>query len=180
MTATVFAPTYPGTAGHPYRRKPPYRGPLISIPGVRGGLRTFQVAPRTAVLSLAQPAPLTSESVAAARAFQARLRALPARSEIKLSRRDHSARVDGAVRRLTPREFHLLAALAERPGDPVSRQQLLAAGAGRADLGDASRTVDVHVAHLREKLALPGVIATVRGRGYALNPAYRVLFSDAD
>jgi DNA-binding response OmpR family regulator len=80
---------------------------------------------------------------------------------------------------LTPREFELLAALAARPGQPVSREDLLAAGPADHALGEGSRAVDVHVAHLREKLGLPDAIATVRGRGYAFNPAYQVAFTDA-
>jgi DNA-binding response OmpR family regulator len=82
--------------------------------------------------------------------------------------------VDGATRHLTPREFGLLAALAAQPGEPVSRDELLKLGAGERQLGEGSRTVDVHVAHLRDKLGLPGAIATIRGRGYAFNPAFRV------
>jgi DNA-binding response OmpR family regulator len=119
--------------------------------------------------------PLSPES---SRAFQERLRALPAAYEIRLDRSGRSARIDGVTRRLTKREFELLAELAARPGEPVSRDRLLAVGADGRDLGQGSRAVDVHIAHLRDKLALPGVIATVRGRGYALNPAYAVLFAD--
>jgi DNA-binding response OmpR family regulator len=56
----------------------------------------------------------------------------------------------------------------------------LEVGPTRGELDESSRAVDVHIAHLRGKLGLPGVIATVRGRGYALNPVYRVSFADAD
>ncbi|MDR2347427.1 MAG: winged helix-turn-helix domain-containing protein, partial [Bifidobacteriaceae bacterium] len=120
-----------------------------------------------------------SESVLAARAFSARLAALPARSEIHLDRADKAVRVDGSPRRLTRREFELLAELAAAPGEPVSRDRLLAAGDGGREPQLGSRAVDVHISHLREKLGLPGVIATVRGRGYALNPAYRVSFANS-
>jgi DNA-binding response OmpR family regulator len=117
--------------------------------------------------------------VLAARAFSARLAALPARSEIHLDRADKAVRVDGSPRRLTRREFELLAELAAAPGEPVSRDRLLAAGDGGREPQLGSRAVDVHISHLREKLGLPGVIATVRGRGYALNPAYRVSFANS-
>jgi DNA-binding response OmpR family regulator len=83
--------------------------------------------------------------------------------------------VDGSPRHLTPREFDLLAALAAQPGEPISRDLLLKLGSEGRELGEGSRTVDVHIAHLREKLGLPGVIATIRGRGYALNPVFRVV-----
>jgi DNA-binding response OmpR family regulator len=101
---------------------------------------------------------------------------LPLRPEIRLDRQRRSVRVDGSARHLTPREFDLLAALAAQPGEPIRREVLLRLGADERDreLGEGSRTVDVHVAHVREKLGLPGVIATIRGRGYALNPAFPV------
>ena len=34
-----------------------------------------------------------------------------------------------------------------------------------------TKTLDVHIASLRKKLAVPGLIATVRGVGYRLDPA---------
>ncbi|MDR2454173.1 MAG: winged helix-turn-helix domain-containing protein [Bifidobacteriaceae bacterium] len=173
MTATAYAPAFP------HRRQPSYRGPLIVIPGGRARARRVRQAEWSAPPEAAPPLAVSGESIAAARAFQQRLAALPVRSEIKLSRSSQSVRVDGSARRLTPREFDLLAALAAQPGEPVTRDALLAVGPGGRNLDESSRAVDVHVAHLREKLALPGVIATVRGRGYALNPAYRVIFQDA-
>jgi DNA-binding response OmpR family regulator len=120
------------------------------------------------------PGGFPRESADAAQAFRRRLSNLPLQPEIRLDRRRRSVRVDGSPRHLTPREFDLLAALAAEPGEPISREVLLKVGAGERELGEGSRTVDVHIAHLREKLGLPGVIATVRGRGYTLNPAFPV------
>jgi DNA-binding response OmpR family regulator len=150
------------------------------IPGGRARARHLQQAEWRSPPESEPPQPVTGESIAAARAFQARLRALPTRSEISLNRSSQSARVDGSVRRLTPREFELLVALAANPGQPVARDELLAIGPGRPYLEEGSRAVDVHIAHLRDKLGLPGAIATIRGRGYALNPSYRVTFAERD
>ncbi|MDR1117858.1 MAG: winged helix-turn-helix domain-containing protein [Bifidobacteriaceae bacterium] len=179
MTATAYAPSLPTTQFPPYRRRPAYRGPLIAIPGGRARLRAAALDRSAVPPARIQEAGPAAEPTAAVRAFQARLRALPARSEIRLSRATRSAAVDGCARSLTPREFALLATLAEHPGQPVNRDRLAQDRSGHV-LGEGSRAVDVHIAHLREKLNLPGAIATVRGRGYALNPAYRVSFSDQD
>jgi len=72
---------------------------------------------------------------------------------------------------LSPREFDLLAALARRPGEAVSRQVLLDQVWGPAYVGD-NKVVDVYIASLRRKLGddpdRPRLIQTVRGYGYRL------------
>jgi DNA-binding response OmpR family regulator len=69
---------------------------------------------------------------------------------------------------LRTKEFDLLAALAENAGIVLSREQLLDRVWGYSFYGE-TRTVDVHVQHLRAKIAGAGVsIATVRGVGYKL------------
>lgn len=78
----------------------------------------------------------------------------------------------GAPVILTAAEFDMLALLAQRAGRVVSREQLLqASGRGEVSVGD--RTVDVHIAHLRQKLEddarEPTLIKTVRGAGYVLS-----------
>jgi two-component system phosphate regulon response regulator PhoB len=74
--------------------------------------------------------------------------------------------VDGRPVELTPTELRLLQVLLERRGRVQSRQQLLQAAWGvRANL--ESRTVDMHVLRLRQKLGpAAGWIETVRGFGY--------------
>ena len=65
-------------------------------------------------------------------------------------------------------EFELLRVLAERKGVVFTREQLLAQAWG-FDFAGQTRTVDVHVAQLRSKLAGSGVIIeTVTGVGYKL------------
>jgi DNA-binding response OmpR family regulator len=67
--------------------------------------------------------------------------------------------------RLTSREFDLLAALLAHPNVVMSRDRLLEVVWGGGYPG-GTRTVDVHVAQLRRKLARPELIETVRGVGY--------------
>lgn len=68
---------------------------------------------------------------------------------------------------LTPREFDLLATFARFPGVALDREHLLDLVWGTAFY--ASRTVDVHVARLREKLRGADVtIETVWGTGYRM------------
>jgi len=90
--------------------------------------------------------------------------------------------IDGAARRatvhgqpldLTPTEFELLAALARRPGQVLSRAQLL--GAAHQDkLEVTDRAVDSHVKNLRRKIAAaaPGLepIRSIYGLGYRFDP----------
>jgi two-component system response regulator RegX3 len=68
---------------------------------------------------------------------------------------------------LTPKEFDLLATLADEPGVVVTRQQLLEEVWDPHWYGP-TKTIDVHVASLRKKLADPGWIETVRGVGLRL------------
>lgn len=69
---------------------------------------------------------------------------------------------------LRAKEFDLLAYLMQHPGLALSREQLLNAVWGYDYYGD-TRTVDVHVAHIRDKLAGSRVsVETVWGVGYKL------------
>jgi DNA-binding response OmpR family regulator len=68
---------------------------------------------------------------------------------------------------LTPKEFELLAALAEDPGAACSRQHLLDVVWDPHWYGP-TKTVDVHVANLRRKLGDAAWVETVRGVGYRL------------
>ena len=72
---------------------------------------------------------------------------------------------------LSQREFDLLAALMERPGHALHRQELLDRVWGEEWIGDP-RTLDVHIRWLREKIetdpSAPRIIVTVRGHGYRL------------
>jgi DNA-binding response OmpR family regulator len=79
------------------------------------------------------------------------------------------AQVDGRDVALTYSEFEVLHALLAARGRLLSRQDLLDAIFGGHEFRDP-RAIDVHVHHLREKLAAAGAdaeaIVTVRGAGY--------------
>jgi len=82
---------------------------------------------------------------------------------------------DGGESELSVREGELLRYLASSAGRVISRDELLSRvwrlTPGRVD----TRTIDVHVARLREKLhddpAKPRLIQTVRGKGYMFTKA---------
>ncbi|MGW6910540.1 winged helix-turn-helix domain-containing protein [Streptomyces sp. NPDC054940] len=68
---------------------------------------------------------------------------------------------------LTPKEFELLALLAEDPGAVCSRQQILDR-VWDPHYEGPTKTLDVHVASLRRKLGDPAWIQTLRGVGFRL------------
>ena len=83
----------------------------------------------------------------------------------------HLVQVDGEDVALTRKEFQLLRLLLERRGTVLTRDQLLNTVWGY-DFDGASRTVDVHVRTLRQKLGEAGnLIQTVRGIGYKMEDA---------
>ncbi|GAA5143684.1 response regulator transcription factor [Nocardioides marinquilinus] len=79
--------------------------------------------------------------------------------------------LDDAPVELNRKEFDLLLALASRPGQVVSKRQLLAE-VWQQPWGGADRTVDVHLSWLRRKLgetaAAPRYLHSVRGVGVKL------------
>lgn len=86
---------------------------------------------------------------------------------INLIRRE--VHFDDRVLSLKPKEYDLLLFLGEHRGQVLSRETLLERVWGW-DFGGGSRTVDVHIRWLREKIepdpAKPTRIVTVRGVGY--------------
>jgi DNA-binding response OmpR family regulator len=78
-------------------------------------------------------------------------------------------RLDGQPLAMKPKEYELLLYLAQHHGQALSREQILQSVWGWDFTGD-SRTVDVHMRWLREKIepdpANPERILTVRGAGY--------------
>lgn len=80
----------------------------------------------------------------------------------------HSLTVDGMPVELTAKEFGLLCALIRANGRVLNREQLLEDVWGYADAAEIeSRTVDVHIRRLREKLGSEAKrIVTVKGVGY--------------
>lgn len=72
--------------------------------------------------------------------------------------------------RLTRKEFALLTELARNQGRVLTREVLLDRVWGMIYYGD-SRTLDVHIRRLRQKLGDPAIIETVTGIGYRLSGA---------
>jgi two-component system alkaline phosphatase synthesis response regulator PhoP len=78
----------------------------------------------------------------------------------------HMVLVNGEEVALTPKEFELLCLFMSNPGLALSRGQLQDHVWGMEYLGE-TRTVDVHIRTLRQKLGACGeYIETVRGVGY--------------
>lgn len=81
------------------------------------------------------------------------------------------AKLDDRLLDLSPKEFDLLLALAERVGEVVSKRELLAQ-VWREPWGGSERTVDVHLSWLRRKLgesaSEPRYLQTVHGVGVKL------------
>ena len=119
------------------------------------------------------------------RELLARVRAMLRRSEMQAPSTDTAIKVgeievdtsrheifrNGKTLTLRPKEFDLLAFLARNKGLVFTREQLLEKVWGYDYAGD-SRTVDVHVRWLREKIEdnpnEPRLLLTVRGVGYKL------------
>ncbi|MCW8914865.1 MAG: response regulator [Magnetovibrio sp.] len=83
-------------------------------------------------------------------------------------------KVAGTPVRLTTVEVQLLKALAEQPGEPLSRDDLIERTGAATDASSGGRAVDVQVTRLRRKIEadpkLPRYLQTVRGKGYVLLP----------
>jgi len=91
--------------------------------------------------------------------------------DIELDVARHKVTVSGEIVELTPKEFDLLAFLAKNKGLVFSRDQLLEKVWGY-DFAGGTRTVDVHIRWLRQKIepepTRPRYLITVRGAGYKL------------
>ncbi|MDH3754587.1 MAG: response regulator transcription factor [Acidimicrobiia bacterium] len=115
--------------------------------------------------------------------LEARVRAVIRRAEvtgpshclevggIRIDLRSRIVELDGEPVTLNRKEFDLLAHLAARAGEVVSRQELYAE-VWRQPYGGADKTIDVHLSWLRRKLgetaAEPHYLHTIRGVGVKL------------
>ena len=91
--------------------------------------------------------------------------------ELVIDTRSRVVTLAGVTLDLAPREFDLLAYLAARPGEVVTKRDLLA-DVWRQPYGGTDKTVDVHLSWLRRKLGenaqAPRYLVTVRGVGVKL------------
>jgi DNA-binding response OmpR family regulator len=90
---------------------------------------------------------------------------------LTVDRRTRRVIMDDDEIALTPKEFDILALLAEDPGAVHSREKILEEVWDPHWYGP-TKTLDVHVASLRKKLGDPSWIETVRGVGFRLQDAH--------
>ncbi|MGQ0843629.1 MAG: response regulator transcription factor [Sporichthyaceae bacterium] len=90
---------------------------------------------------------------------------------LEVDLRAREVHLDGNALELTPKEFDLLAYLADRAGQVVTKKELLAE-VWQQPYGGSDKTVDVHLSWLRRKLGetaqQPRFLHTVRGVGVKL------------
>ncbi len=106
------------------------------------------------------------------------VRALHCQGITVLMERSEVEHGDGTRLQLSEREGAILRYLAEAPGRTISRRELLERVWGLDTRGLETRTVDMHVARLREKVGdtVDGArfVITVRGKGYMLGDGVEV------
>ena len=113
------------------------------------------------------------EMVSRVRAVLRRSRSAEPSSELRfggivMNTAEHTVTADGQRITLTLKEYELLHKFMINPGRAFTREQLLAA-VWREDFMGETRTVDVHIGTLRQKLGECGkCIRTVRGVGYRM------------
>jgi two-component system, OmpR family, alkaline phosphatase synthesis response regulator PhoP len=144
------------------------RGQVVDkVLGLKIGADDFVTKPFDAMELLARIEALLRRSNAPANSGVQQLRS------IRIDLRGTSVTRNGKVVPLSAREFQLLRYLVEHPGTTISRDVLLKE-VWAYSIEAFTRTVDVHVASLRQKLEEdpknPSLIVTVPGLGYKLTP----------
>jgi DNA-binding response OmpR family regulator len=137
------------------------------VAGLTAGADDYVVKPFSVRELLARVDAVLRRS--AERPLDLRVLAVPG-GEVNFARRE-VAFTDGRRLELTDREAEVLRYLAASPGRAVSRDELLERVWRLSASGVSTRTIDMTVARLREKLgdgAEPRVVLTVRGTGYML------------
>jgi DNA-binding response OmpR family regulator len=138
------------------------------VRGLAGGADDYVVKPFSAQEVLARVAAVLRRSAERPRAVG---RMDVAGRSVDFERREVTSK-GKAVASLSEREADVLRYLASSDGRVVSRDELLQRVWGLDPKGVTTRTVDMHVARIREKLGddadAPRVIVTVRGIGYRL------------
>ena len=93
--------------------------------------------------------------------------------ELELDLRGRVVRLGDDELELTPKEFDLLAYLVARPGEVISKREIMTE-VWHLPYGGADKTVDVHLSWLRRKLGEsaqePRYLQTVRGVGVKVTP----------
>jgi two-component system alkaline phosphatase synthesis response regulator PhoP len=85
---------------------------------------------------------------------------------IEIDRREYIIKLNGKKIIFPRKEFEIIFYMAQKPGEVISREELLNAVWGKG-IYVGGRTVDVHVRKIREKLGeFSAIIETVKGVGY--------------
>jgi len=142
--------------GDDYLTKPFVMRELVAR--VRANLRRSQRGSVSRVEEPAAPAPVQSSEIRRV-------------GRLEIDPAAHTARVDGRLVTLKPKEFDLLLYFMERPNLTITRDALLR-HVWKYEHSVDTRTVDVHIRGLRQKVEAdpsnPQLIETVRGYGYRL------------
>lgn len=113
----------------------------------------------------------------------ARVRVVPDKPEVIVDLAAREVTIAGRPVPFTHKEFSLLEYLLRSPHRAISREELLERVWHKRAWRDGTRTIDVHVRRLREKLGGSPQIVTVRGVGYRCDPTPEVVLvgsGDAD
>ena len=139
-------------------------------PALHGSLRALLETVRTMLGETAAP-PTATQPVASTLASEhsAVQPGIVTFSDVVIDLRAHTVHRNGVAIALSPRGYALLATLVTRPGEVITRAQLLREVWGYSS-DVMSRTVDMHIMELRRKLevdpANPRHFCTVRKTGY--------------
>ncbi|MEW8994150.1 response regulator transcription factor [Clostridium sp.] len=79
----------------------------------------------------------------------------------------HIVKKNGEIINLTPKEFEILVFFIQHVDIAITRERLLAAVWGYEFIGE-SRTIDIHVQHVRKKMDLNDKLITIPKLGYRL------------
>jgi len=126
-------------------------------------------------LAAAEPGPFLARS--------AHIHSVPPRREVIVDPTAREVTIDGRYVPFTFKEFALLEYLLRAPHRAVTREELLESVWHKRAWRNGTRTIDVHVRRLREKLGGCPRIVTVRGVGYRCDPTPEVVLvgsGDAD
>ena len=134
------------------------------VAGLRGGADDYIVKPFSAMELLARVEAVLRRS--AERPRTVGTLELKART-IDLEQRE-IVFADGSRREISEKETELLQYLAGSRGRTISRDEILQRVWGLDPRGVTTRTIDMHIARLRDKLGDASLIKTVRGKGYML------------
>jgi DNA-binding response OmpR family regulator len=134
-------------------------------PALRGNLRAL-LDTVTSLLGETSPAPTAATRAPDTAPPQPRIVTF---SDVEVNLRAHTVHRGGTAIPLTPRGYELLVTLVTRPGEVISRAQLLREIWGYSS-DVMSRTVDMHIMEIRRKLEVdptnPRHFQTVRKTGY--------------